>query len=144
MARIPKTVSQARQNLEASIPLIAERYRQGVETAEWHDAAVSDQAEQLYATKTQAAIQQRKRQAALRQVTNEDWRSRALSRGVNNIGEGIRASLDKWERNFTPVYNRVLAAQRGLPAKTADANQNIDRRLKPIVAAWQGRSGGGG
>ena len=63
----------------------------------------------------------------------------ALEKGAPVIAERIRAALDKWEKNWAPKYNRVVAVVRNLPPKTLDWNTNIERRLKPVVAAWKGQ-----
>lgn len=147
MAKTPRTVEQGRANLEASIVLIPERYRQGVQGADWHTPAASDAAESRYAQATQRAISLRSRQAGIRRTSNEQWRSAALA-GADKIGEGIRMHLDKWATNFGRIYTgSVLPALRQLPPPGADAMANIDSRLKPIVRAFQmgaGKIGPGG
>lgn len=132
-----KTVEQAAANLDASIALIPDRYRMGVQSANWADPASSDQAEQNYATGVTAAVSAKRRQSRIREVGNEVWRSGALNKGATAIGPAIRANLNKYRTNFGRVYNAVLPAIQALPPRSTDAMSNIETRLKPVVAAWQ-------
>jgi hypothetical protein len=136
MAKTPRSVEQARRNLEAVAPLIGTRYREGIQGADWQAAAASDAAEANFAARMQAAIQRKARQAGVRRVSNEEWRQAAEMKGAPIIGERITQALDKWQARFGAVYGPVVRAVQGLPPKGVDPLANVDRRLKPVVQAW--------
>lgn len=132
---MPKTIEQARTNLEASIPLIRTRYVQGVEGGSWADKAGTDQAEQNYAAGVNAAASQKRRQAGIRRVGDAAWKAGALGKGANAIESGIRNNLDKYASNFGPILTAINRSVSGLSPRTLDANANIDARVKPVVKA---------
>lgn len=136
MARVPKTIEQARSNLESSIPLIPGRYQEGIQRGKWADAASSDQSEANFAARINQAIQAKSRQAGVRRVGDAAWRAGALDKGVARIGPGLSAALQKYQTNFGRVYTPVLQAVAGLPPRTIDPMGNIDKRLKPVVQAF--------
>lgn len=131
------SIEQARANLEASIPLIPERYRKGVQGADWATAAGSDQAETNYAAGVTRAITQKLRQAKIREVGNATWQQRSMTKGASSIAAGIQAGLQKYTQNFGRVYAAFQSSLATLPPKTTDPMQNIDTRLKPVVRAWR-------
>lgn len=139
MARTSRTPQMARDNLEASLSVVENRYKAGVETAEWAAPSVSDQAEQNYRTGIDEGIADDRRRKGIRATGDQGYRDGALGKGARNIVPGIRANLDKYLTNVQPSMGRVEVAKRTLPAHTRDADQNIDNRLKPIVRALQGR-----
>lgn len=148
MARVPRTIEQARANLEAAIPLIGDRYRMGVESAKWAEAAASDSAEQNYASRMQQVIGTKARQAGVRRVGDAKWRDGALTKGAPIIGTRIQGALNTWQQNFAQPYAAVVRAVQALPPRGIDPIQNVDRRLKPVVQAWvankvRGRGTGG-
>tara|TARA_Y100000310_G_scaffold335926_1_gene419174 strand:- start:4005 stop:4439 length:435 start_codon:yes stop_codon:yes gene_type:complete len=137
MSRVPKPLSEARTNLEQSIPNIQGRYEAGVNRADWVGAASSDQAETNYSQGVAEAVRTKSRAAGVRRAGNQGWLDGAVNKGALVIGQRIQDSLDKWETNFGRVYQHVERLVPTLPAKTRDANSNIDRRLKPVVQVMQ-------
>jgi predicted transcriptional regulator len=137
MARNPRTLDQAKTNLEGAVSKIPDRYRQGVETAEWSKYAASDQAEKNYAASMSSVLSEKRRQAGVKRVGDETWRNGALTKGATVIGSRIRDSLDKWAERFGRVYEPVRRKLATLPEPGLDAMENIDKRLKPVVKAWQ-------
>ena len=126
-----KSLSEAQSNYAQSGSIAATRYKQGVANADWKSAAESEQAEQNYAEGVQEAIAKKRRQKMIQNVSNAEWQERAKNKGGNAIGSAIQQSGQKWAKGFAP-YREVLEGM-DLPAKTRDANTNIDNRLKPIV-----------
>ena len=144
MARQPKPLSEARANLEASIPSIPGRYEQGIMRGDWVTGAASESSEANFAQAMQRAIQSKSRQAGVRRAGNESWQQGSINKGAPIIGQRIQDALSKWEQNFERPYSAVIRQLTQLPPRTLDANQNIDRRLKPIVATWQANKVRGG
>jgi len=136
-----KTKEQAKANLEASISYIPERYKAGVQAADWAGPASSDQAEANYAAAVGKAITAKRRQTKIRNVSNEDWKTAAVNKGAPIIGERIRGALDKWGRNWGPMYDAVTSKVNTLPPKTVDFRANINNRLVPTVEAWKRAAG---
>jgi hypothetical protein len=138
MAKTSRTPQQARDNLEASLSTVENRYRLGVESAEWQGPTTSQQSEDNYRSGVDEAISQNKRRIGVNRVGDAGYKAGALEKGARNIVPGIRANLDKYFTNVQPSMARVEAVKRTLPPKTRDAEANIDNRLKPIVRAQQG------
>ena len=111
---------------------------------DWVSGASSESSEANFAQAMQRAIQSKSRQAGVRRAGNESWQQGSINKGAPIIGQSIQDSLSKWETNFERPYSAVIRQLSQLPPRTLDANQNIDRRLKPIVATWQANKVRGG
>ncbi|MEM2591607.1 MAG: hypothetical protein QXI60_03380 [Thermofilaceae archaeon] len=145
MARVPKSLDEARANFEAAIPVIPGRYEAGIRRSTWADAAASDAAEANFAARMQVVLAQKLRAAGIKRAGDAKWREGAVTKGTQRIGPGIQSALDDWQANFGKVYQAVLSTVRALPPRGVDPMQNIDRRLKPVVqAAVRARVRGGG
>lgn len=131
----PRTLDQAVSNLEQSISLIPTRYEQGIQRGKWADNAGSDAAEANFSASMQKVLSSKSRQSGVRRVGDTAWRTGALNKGVNRIGPGLQDGLGKYRENFGKVYGAIVAATNALPARGIDPMQNIEKRLKPVVAA---------
>ena len=138
---VVKTKEEARANFENSIAYIPARYEAGIRKADWQGPAGSDQAEANYAANIQDAISKKSRQTAVRNVSNADWQNAAVTKGRPIIGDRIRGALDKWGRNWGPIYDGVVAKVGTLPPKTTDFRANINNRLVPVVEEWKRGAG---
>jgi len=136
-----KTKEQAKANLEASIAYIPERYKAGVQAADWFGPASSEQAETNYAAGVNKAVAGKRRQKGIRRVSNEDWKTAAMNKGATNIGPAMSASIDKWAARWGPMYDKVQSTVNALPPKTTDFMANINSRLVPTVKAWKAAAG---
>ncbi len=136
-----KTKEEARANFEAAVSYIPDRYRKGVEKADWLTPAKSDAAEKNYAEAISKAVSEKRRQKGIAKLTNEDWKSAAMTKGAPIIGERIRGALDKWLAEWGPKYDAVAAKVSALPPKTIDWRANINNRLVPIVETWKKAAG---
>jgi len=136
-----KTKEEARANFEAAVAYIPDRYRAGVEKADWHTPAKSDQAEKNYADAISKAVAEKRRQKAIAAMSNEDWKRAAIEKGAPIIGDRIRTALDKWLANWGPIYDAVASKVATLPPKTIDWRANINNRLVPIVETWKKAAG---
>lgn len=138
---IPKTLTEARANFEGALGVIPERYKSGVNKADWATPAQSDQAEANFNAAMSRALSERRRQVNLKKVTNEEWRSGAINKGAMIIGERIRQALGKWEAKWGPMYDQVTRVVATLPPRTVDPITNIDQRSKATVLAWRKAAG---
>tara|TARA_Y100000310_G_scaffold154415_1_gene153986 strand:- start:11999 stop:12418 length:420 start_codon:yes stop_codon:yes gene_type:complete len=136
-----KTAEEARANLEQSLPFIAGRYKAGVSRADWATAAGSDQAETNYAQATQRAIAAKRRQGAVKQVSNSEWQERSSVKGGAVIEERMRGSLDKQSAKWSPIYSRVQQDILRLAPRTTDYRSNITNRVVGTVDSWKKHSG---
>lgn len=136
-----KTAEQAAANLSASVAYIPARYTQGVSTANWAGPAASDQAERNYASGVGAAVASKKRQTAVKAVSNTDWQNAAVNKGGAIIGQRITASLAKQSANWAPIYAKVQTDVSKLPPRTTDFNANIQNRVVGTVQSWKKNSG---
>lgn len=136
-----KTKEEARANLEASIGYIPERYRAGVSRADWATPAGSDAAERNYADAVAKAVAAKRRQIAVKKVSNAEWQSRAVEKGGAIIGERIRGALDKQAAKWGPIYDSVKADVSRLPGRTVDFRSNITNRVVGTVESWKRHAG---
>lgn len=121
-----------RQAYESAIPVVAGRYKTGVEgTNNWKQAAVDGQG--LYVQRMQDASVLARREKGLSKVSDQDWKAAALNKGVSRIGAGMQAGSAKQAANYEPIRSALEGVT--LPARTADPMANIDARVKPIVQA---------
>jgi len=133
----PKTKEEARANFEAAVAYIPSRYQAGVQKADWLNPAKSDAAEKNYASGVQAAVGSKRRQTQIAKLTNEDWKNAAIAKGVPTIGTRVQQALGKWQANWGPAYDQVVARVAALPDRTTDWRANINNRLVPTVEAWR-------
>lgn len=137
MVRMP-TQAAIRQAYESAIPVVAGRYKTGVEgTTGWKESAVAGQG--LYVQRMQDSQVLARREKGLQKVTDQDWKNAALAKGVQRIGAGMQAGAAKQAQNYEPI--RTALEQVSLQPRTADPMQNIDNRVKPIVQAAINASG---
>lgn len=136
-----KTKEEAKANFEASIGYIPDRYKAGVNKADWLTPAKSDAAEKNFADGVSKAITNKTRQKEISKLTNEDWKNGAINKGAPIIGERIRGALNDWAANWGPMYDQVASTVTALPAKGIDWRANINNRLVPVVASWRKAAG---
>ncbi len=136
-----KTKEEARKNLEQSVPFIADRYKAAIARANWHDAAVSEQAETNFATSMSRAISKKSRQAGVAKVSNEAWKEAAMTKGGAVIGTRVQESIEKQAAAWGPIYDRVSADIMRLSPRTTDFRTNITNRVVGTVEAWKRHSG---
>ena len=129
-------VSEIRRRLEAALAVIPDRYRQGVQSADWKNAAL--RAADNYYTALQRVIAEKRWDKGIQATSNEAWQTAAVNKGAPIISTRIREALPKWEAHFAPKYQAVISVAKTLPPRTPDFERNIETRLKPIVKAWKG------
>jgi hypothetical protein len=133
MVKIPSAEEISRRYKEGA-GRAPSNYAAGINaTTDWQAKASSDSAESNYSTGVQAAIASRKRQKAVSNVSDSEWKSKAGSLGATRIGPGMQANADKRTKNYEPI--RSALASLSLPDKTTDPMTNIDQRLKKTVEA---------
>lgn len=130
-----KTITQAVTNYKGSVGLVPERYRMGVESADWAGAVRRPEAEQNWAAGVQQAAAEQRYGKGVARVSNEEWRRMAATKGAASIAQGMQLGADKYQRRFAPILSAMVDAAKGLPARSTDPMANIDTRLKPIVTA---------
>lgn len=138
---VMKTADQAKANFQSSISYIPSRYTAGVQAADWLTPAKSNAAEQNYADGVSKAVANKTRQRAISNLSNDDWKNAAVTKGAPIIGTRIQNALDKWMANWSPIYSKVQTAVQALPPKTIDYMANINNRLVPTVKAWKQAAG---
>lgn len=136
-----KTKEEARANLEASVGYIPDRYKAGVARADWATNAGSDQAERNYADAVAKAVTAKRRQNAVKKVSNSEWQNRAIEKGGAVIGERVRQAIEKQSAKWAPIYDAVRNDISRLPAKTTDFRSNITNRVVGTVESWKRHAG---
>ena len=127
-----KSLEQTRANWEGAIGRVPAAYSAGVTNAK-DVIAKGIAAEDLYAARTQEAIQNKSRAKGLAKVSDEQWRAAALEKGAARIGTGMNAAKQKFATGMSEVLATIQSVT--LPPRTSDPIANVDNRVKPIVAA---------
>ena len=111
---------------------VPQAYKDGVSAAK-DVIAKGVAAEAHYAEALQATIASGKRAKKLQEVSDDQWRQAAITKGATRIGPGMAAA----EAKMNTGLGKVLSVIQGvtLAPKTADPMANIDNRVKPIAAA---------
>lgn len=130
-----KDIRQAASNLEDSATYIPDRYKSGVQAADWKSKAASDTAEEKFSSAMQEVISDALRQAGVRDKDNSDWQNPAVEHGAAVIADRIRDAIGDYNSNFGPILDAMNSAAETAPEKTLDPMRNIDERLKPVVQA---------
>jgi hypothetical protein len=124
-------VEDAKEAFKEILPKIPDRYARKIKKAKWKEAATSDEAETLWKAKVMEAAEKKRRKARLEKVSEEDWRSHAVSLGSKRIKESLEGRIDKWASNWKPFAEALAGLE--LEARSADPEENIDKRVKPVV-----------
>lgn len=107
----------------------ATNYREAVSrTSGWQAAAIKGQAN--YVAKMTDTNTLARREKAIQNKSDEDWRRGAVNQGSTRIGQGISAAADKQAQGFAP-YHAALSSL-SLPDRTTDPVQNIQRVVSVV------------
>src|SRR3990167_1010663 len=129
-----KGVERAVSNCKGSAGLIPQRYKEGImATTDWQARAIAG--DQLYKDKIAEAIAQDLRKKGIQKVTDADWKDASATKGASRIGPGISAAGEDFRKGIAGVIGVIEGVQ--LPERVADADTNIDNRVKPIARALQ-------
>ena len=132
-----RTIQQASKNYTASVSLVPDRYRQGIAGADWAGAVRRPETEANWSAGVTRAAAENAYSRGVARVSNEEWKRAADTKGAASIAQGMQMGAEKYARRFAPILDAMNSAAASLPARSQDANANIDARLKPIVAAAQ-------
>lgn len=135
MAKVHRTIQEAKDNLKTSTSIIPARYKAGVSKANWEAPATTDQSEANYQGGVADAMAKDKRRSGIHKTGDTGWRTAAVDKGGAVIGTRIAAAIEKYGAGMAPVLSAMNAASDSAPARTRDAMQNIENRLKPVVNA---------
>lgn len=127
-----KTNEQTTKNWGDAIGRVPAAYTDGVNGAR-DVIAKSIAGEDLYAQKLQATIASKKRARALGNVTDEQWRTAAKTKGATRIGPGMTAAKPAFSSGIATVLDTIRGVT--IAPRSADPMANVDNRVKPIVAA---------
>ena len=128
-------VSEVRKRLEEAIPKIADRYKVGVQNAEWQRPTLA-QAENYYSALDKIKAEDRYRKG-VSATSDEAWRKGAIEKGAPILPTRLRDALPKWEREWGPLYENVKKVASALPPRTGDFRANVMNRVIPIIEAWK-------
>lgn len=135
-----RTIQQAVKNYKSSVATVPDRYKEGIAGADWAGAVRRPETEANWSAGVQRAAAENAYSRGVAQVSNEEWKRMAGTKGANSIVQGMTLGADKYQRKFSPILDAMNAAAAALPARTQDAMANIDARLKPVVQAAQAAS----
>jgi len=123
----------AKESFKEILPKIPDRYSRKIKKAKWKDAAISEEAEELWKAKVEEAAEKKRRKKALEKVSEEEWRTIALNLGAKRIRESLEGRVDKWASAWKPYYDALTSLE--LPPKGPDYEENIANRVTAVVAA---------
>lgn len=136
-----RTIQQATNNFKASVSTVPERYKQGVQGADWAGAVSRPETQQNWSAGVAKAASEGRYAKGVARVSNEEWKKMASEKGAASIGQGMLLGAEKYARRFAPILTAMQNAVQGLPPRGTDAMANIDARLKPVVnAAMQAKA----
>ena len=131
-----KSLEEISSKYAGAIPRVGEAYKKAVAgVTNWQERAIAGQG--LYAQRMSDPEVLARREKKIAATSNEAWRSGSVEKGSRNIAVGMQAAIGKHKAAFAPFREAIAGVT--LPEKTADANTNIDNRLKPIVNALQAK-----
>ena len=111
----------------------AANYPKGVaKNTNWYEKATGSQ--MIYESIMMNPSVLRRRLTGLQTKTNQaDWQAKASSLGSARIASGMLAGKPKYDN----AANTIISTLQGLslPSRTANADENIDNRVKPIAHA---------
>lgn len=127
-----KSAEEINRRYKEAIPRVGASYKEQVaKVTDWQEKALAGQG--VYEEKMANPEILARRGKAIAQVSNEDWKKKAVDLGAARIGPGMAANADKRTRNYEPIRSALAALD--LPARTADPMANIDSRVKKVVQA---------
>lgn len=127
-----KGVERAVSNWKGAAAVVPGRYSEGVGQAR-DVIAKSIEADDLWKERIAAAMARDARKKGLAEVSDEEWRRKALDKGAKRIGPGMAAA----ESDFRKGIGEVISVIEGvsLPPRTGDVTANIMNRVVPIATA---------
>lgn len=99
------------------------------------EAAASDSAEDLWREKIEAAAAARKRQKALRNVSESDMNAGMMATGEAAYKAKTAAKADKMLSNVEPYLKELDNLEGKLPPRTSDPMENLVNRAGMVVMA---------
>jgi hypothetical protein len=130
-----KSSETIKKNYTASAALVPERFRTGVSTASWKDAAQAGQG--LYVQMLSDPSVLARRTKGIDRVSDDSWRTDTITKGAGVIGARMTAAADKQASRFAP-YAAVLSGMT-LADRTADPATNVANRVAPIAVALRAK-----
>jgi len=120
-------------------------YAQGISMPKKDPIAAAIAAEDKWAARIRAAIDEKRRAKALQTVSMQDWYKYASEIGANRLVEGVtkrEAKVQKFVSSWTPILQDHLSKIDALPAVTdADMETRVLenlRGLKALKGKWRG------
>ncbi len=141
MAKVHKTIEQARKNLGDSVAYIPARYKESTSRADWEAPATSEESEANFTAGITEAIAKDSRRAGIRAVGNTKYRKGCADKGAGVIAGRITNALPDYVREFTPILGAMNSAADAAPPRTRDFRANITNRLIPVVEAARKAAG---
>ena len=138
-----KSAQERKDAYTSAIGAVPGKYAKGIASTQgWKEAALSGQ--DLYVQKMNDAEVLSRRERGLQRTSEQTWKTNASTLGAQRIGAGMQAGADKQVQNYEPFAQALGGLQ--LAPRTADPMQNIDNRVKAVVATMvevkRPRSGG--
>ncbi len=141
MAKVHKTIEQARKNLSDSVTYIPARYKESTGKAEWETPSTSEESEENWRAGLSEAQAKDSRRAGVHKAGNAIYRKGCSEKGAGVIAGRITNALPDYVREFTPILGAMNSAADAAPPRTRDWRANIANRLHPVVEAARKAAG---
>ena len=141
MAKVHKSIADARKHLAESVPNIPARYSEATARAEWAGPSTTDEAETNWVAGLNEAQARDTRRSKIREAGDTKYRAGCKEKGAGVIGTRITAALGIYEKNFSPVLSAMNSASDSAPPRTRDWRSNVANRLFPVVEAARRAAG---
>jgi len=106
-------------------------------TNDWQAKAVAGQG--LFEEQMRKPEVLARRVTGLQKTSDAVWKQKASTLGVQRIAAGMVEGADRQANNYEPIAEALRSLT--LADKTSDPMQNIDQRVKPVVAAARRAAG---
>lgn len=124
-----KSEADMKTNYVAAAALVPTRYTQGVKGATWQAEAIDGQG--LYVQRMQDPSVLARRSSGIAKVSDDTWRTNAVTKGAPIIGARMTAGADKQISGYRPYRDALTALT--LPDKVADPMTNLTARAGAVV-----------
>jgi len=137
MVYVPDKATRMK-NYQNSTGAVPAKYGAGIaRTTDWKEKAINGQG--LYEEQMRKPEVLSRRTAGLNKVSNESWKQKASSLGVQRIAAGMMEGAQRQADNYEPIAQELRSLT--LADRTSDPMANIDNRVKPVVAAARRAAG---
>lgn len=121
-----KRTSEIAEKWSRVTPERSEDYKRGVQDPrrDWEEGALSS--ESAYEGGVQAAVREKRYAKGIRRVGTSKWQKKAVTKGAERFGPGVRDAAEEYEEAFAP-YREVIERTDLPPRGPKGDPKNLER-----------------